>query len=86
MEPGPLVVTAQRTIFLGTNEGLAILLPNYFDDDTDGRLVDYRLAGLLPLAIMDRPRITSLTLGGDGYLYVTTESRLWRLTIRDDSL
>ena len=84
LEPGPLVVTAQRTIFLGTNEGLAILLPNF--DDTDGRLVDYRLAGLLPLAIMDRPRITSLTLGGDGYLYVTTESRLWRLKIRDDSL
>ena len=75
LEPGPLVMTEKKkTIFLATNEGIAMLLPQ------DG---DYRLAGLLRLPIMDRPSITSLTLGQDSYLYVTTESRLWRIKIQD---
>jgi hypothetical protein len=88
MEPGPFVMTPkQRTIFLGTNEGLAILLPNdkknAQGDKRDTGTEDYRLAGMIALPIMDRPRITSLTVGDDSYLYVTTESRLWRMKIRD---
>ena len=77
LQPGPLVVTPkQGNIFLATNEGLALLLPNHGTGE-------YRFAGLLHLPIMDRPRITSLTLGQDSYLYVTTESRLWRIKIKD---
>lgn len=74
--PGPLVMTEKKkTIFMATTEGIAMLFPH-----ADG---DYRFAGLLRLPIMDRPRITSMTLGLDSYLYVTTESRLWRIKIQD---
>jgi len=82
MEPGPLVLTdKRRTIFLATDEGIAVLLPN--SRSSNNAQEDYRLAALIPLPIMDRPRITSMTLGQDSYLYVTTESRLWRIKIRD---
>lgn len=75
LEPGPLVMTEKKkTIFMAAPEGIVMLLPQGSD---------YRFAGLLRLPIMDRPKITSLTLGQDSYLYVTTESRLWRIKIQD---
>ena len=74
LEAGPLVMTNKKeTIFMATAEGVVMLLPHGSD---------YRFAGLLRLPIMDRPRITSMTLGVDSYLYVTTESRLWRIKIQ----
>jgi hypothetical protein len=86
LEAGPLVVTASGKLVLATNEGLALLLlPKEELSLSDKSNVSgaYRLAGLVPLPIMNRPRITSLTSGADNYLYMTTETRLWRMKLRE---
>jgi hypothetical protein len=86
LEAGPLVVTASGKLVLATNEGLALLLPPKVEASLNNKPNSsgaYRLAGLVPLPIMNRPRITSLTLGADNYLYMTTETRLWRMKLRE---
>jgi hypothetical protein len=67
-EPGALAISQGGYVFVATEEGIVI--------------VDPVLASLVG-AIEMQSFPTSLTLGEDGFLYITTDGQLYRIAIKD---
>lgn len=71
--PGPVVVDQKGNLYVGVNEQLVVL-----SSSTEG---NNKI-----MAHMDLPaRATSLTLGQDGFLYVSSSSDLYRIQVRKNS-